>query len=90
MKLDNAQYALHSDAMRLTLSLPDSLARRFFATVPSRQRSAVVARLIEEEVRRNQQRLEDACLAANADTELEAEIVEWQAFDNGPRVSEAR
>jgi len=76
--------------MRLTLSLPDSLARRFLAAVPNRQRSAVVARLIEEELARHQRRLEDACLAANADTALEAEIGEWQAFDDVPRVSEAR
>lgn len=74
--------------MRLTLSLPDSLARRFLATVPNRQRSAVVARLIEEELRRHEQRLEAACLAANDDLVLEAEIDEWQAFDDAPRVSE--
>jgi len=76
--------------MRLTLSLPDSLARRFLAAVPNRQRSAVVARLIEEELTRHQRLLEDACLAANADTALETEIREWQAFDDVPRVSEAR
>lgn len=85
---DNAHYAVHITAMRLTLSLPDSLARRFLATVPSRQRSSVVARLIEDELRRHEQRLEGACLAANEDASLEAEIDEWQAFDDRPRVSE--
>jgi len=38
--------------MRITLSLPDRLARRFLAAVPVRQRSALVARLIETELNR--------------------------------------
>ena len=79
---------MHIVPMRITLSLPDSLARRFLATVPSRQRSSVVARLIEDELRRHEQRLERACLAANEDVALEADIDEWQAFDDAPRVSE--
>jgi hypothetical protein len=47
-----------------------------------------VARLIEAELRRHEQRLEAACLAANDDLVLDAEIDEWQAFDDAPRVSE--
>jgi hypothetical protein len=67
--------------MRVTLSLPDELARRFLAAVPDGQRSALVARLLAAERQRCEQRLEDACRAANSDEALAAETAEWQAFD---------
>ena len=82
-----ADYILHS--MRITLSLPDQLARRFLAAVPDRKRSALVARLLEDELRRYEERLERACRAANRDEVLAAENDEWQAFDDPlPRVAE--
>lgn len=68
--------------MRVTLSLPDALAHRFLATVPSRERSATVARLLEQELARREASLEAACHAANADAALEAEIDEWQGFED--------
>ena len=36
--------------MRITISLPDHLASRFFALVSSRERSATIARLLEQEL----------------------------------------
>lgn len=75
--------------MRITLSLPDGLARRFLAAIPDRKRSALVARLLEEELRRYEQDLERACRAANQDEVLAAETAEWQSFDDTlPRVAE--
>ncbi|MBY0354555.1 MAG: hypothetical protein K2Q12_02370 [Rickettsiales bacterium] len=68
--------------MRITLSLPDPLARQFLAVIPNRERSATVARLLEQELKLRQSALEAACLAANADTVLQAETQEWQAFDD--------
>ena len=68
--------------MRLTLPIPDQIARRFQAAVPSRQRSRVVAELLEQELKRKENALEEACLAANRDEELEKEIDEWQAFED--------
>ncbi len=70
--------------MRITLSIPDAVARRFLAVVPRRHRSATVARLLEQELSRHEDRLESACLAANADPALAAEVEEWQAFDDPP------
>ena len=62
---------------------------RFLAAVPDRKRSALVARLLEGELRRYQERLEGACRAANRDASLAAETEEWQAFDDPlPRVAE--
>ena len=68
--------------MRITISLPEPLAARFFALVSSRERSATIARLLEQELARREQALEQACLAANADATLGTEIEEWQAFDD--------
>jgi hypothetical protein len=75
--------------MRITLSLPDELARRFLAAVPDRKRSALVARLLEAELQRYERRLAEACRAANGDEALADETAEWQAFDDPlPRVAE--
>ena len=68
--------------MRMTLSLPDHLAARFLAAVPSRRRSSTVARLLERELATHETQLERACHAANADEALVAEIEEWQSFDD--------
>ena len=68
--------------MRVTLSLPDPLAKRFLALVPNRERSSTVARLLEKELARREQELEQACRAANADTVLAEEVAEWQSFDD--------
>jgi len=70
--------------MRITLSLPDSLAQRFLANIPIRERSATVARLLEKELAEREKALQAACLAANEDEALAGEIEEWQAFDDNP------
>lgn len=69
--------------MRITLSIPDSVARRFQAFVPQRQRSRLVTHLLETELSKREISLEAACCAANKDTALEKEIDEWQSFDDG-------
>lgn len=71
--------------MRMTLSIPDPVAKRFQATVPPRQRSRLVTRLIENELRKESDVLAKACLKANADDALEQEIDEWQSFDDEMR-----
>ena len=68
--------------MRVTVSLPDALARRFQAAVPPRRRSSTVARLLELELVKREGELAKACEAANADSRLAEEIDEWQAFDD--------
>ena len=68
--------------MRITLSIPDAVARRFQATVPARQRSRLVARLLEHELSERDDTLAAACRAANRDKALEHEIDEWQSFDD--------
>ena len=69
--------------MRMTLSIPDVVARRFQAAVPARQRSRLVTRLLEHELSERDNSLAAACRAANRDRALTREIDEWQAFDDG-------
>ena len=69
--------------MRITLSIPESVARRFRASVPQRQRSRLVATLLEKELVKREGSLVQACLEANRDKALEAEIEEWQSFEDG-------
>ena len=68
--------------MRITLSIPDKVARRFRAAVPARQRSRLVTRLLENELSERDDSLAAACRAANRDRILEQEIGEWQSFDD--------
>jgi metal-responsive CopG/Arc/MetJ family transcriptional regulator len=75
--------------MRITVSLPDELARRFMAAVPDRKRSSLVARLLEDELRKHEKALERACRAANDDAALTVEVDQWQAFEDPlPKVAE--
>ena len=68
--------------MRMTFSLPDTLAQRLLASIPPRKRSATVAKLLEQELAAQEHALEVACWAANEDEALQREIDEWQAFDD--------
>jgi len=68
--------------MRFTLSIPDSVARSFQASGPSRLRSQLVTRLIEKELVRRNDDLARACQSANRDAKLEKETLEWNAFDD--------
>lgn len=68
--------------MRITLSIPDTLARRFQSAIPARQRSRLVARLLDRELSERNDTLAAACRAANRDKHLQREIEEWQSFDD--------
>ena len=69
--------------MRITVSIPDAVARRFQAAVPARQRSRLVTRLLERELSARDSSLAAACRAANRDRTLVRDIDEWQSFDDG-------
>jgi len=68
--------------MRITLSIPDKVAHRFQASVPARQRSRLVTRLLEKALAERDNSLAAACKAANQDKSLEQEIDGWQAFED--------
>jgi hypothetical protein len=68
--------------VRITLSIPDAVAKRFQAAIPARQRSRLVTRLIEQELVRYDDTIAAACRAANIDEALQNEIDELQSFDD--------
>jgi hypothetical protein len=63
--------------MKVLVSIPDSLYSRMTATIPPRQRSKLIAKLLEEELRKREQELYQAALAVEQDEELGAEMREW-------------
>ena len=68
--------------------MPDQLASRSLTLVLNRERSATIARLLEQEFAQRESALEQACLEANADPVLANEIEAWQGFDNNSEESQ--
>jgi hypothetical protein len=73
----------------MTISLPDQLASRFLTLVPNWERSATIARLLEQELAQRESALEQVCLAANANPMPANEIEAWQGFDDNSEESQA-
>jgi metal-responsive CopG/Arc/MetJ family transcriptional regulator len=63
--------------MKVLVSLSDDLFARMQAVIPPRQRSKVVAELLEAEVQRREQELYECALAVEQDEQLQAEMAEW-------------
>jgi hypothetical protein len=63
--------------MKVLVSIPDSLYARMTATIPQRQRSKVIAKLLENEVKKRERDLYEAALAVEQDEELNAEMKDW-------------
>jgi hypothetical protein len=66
----------------MTLSIPDAVAHRFQVAIPPRQRSRLVAHLLEGVLAKHEDSLATACRAANRDKALECEIDDWQSFED--------
>ena len=63
--------------MKVLVSIPDSLYARMTATIPQRQRSKVIAKLLENEIKQRERDLYEAALAVEQDEELNAEMKGW-------------
>jgi len=63
--------------MKVLVSIPDSLYSRMIATIPARQRSKLIAKLLEDEVEKREQELYQAALAVEQDEALGAEMKDW-------------
>ena len=64
--------------MQLLLHIPDTLAERFKRTVPARQRSAFVAKLLEMALPVEEDPLYLAALDVEQDLALGEEMREWR------------
>lgn len=63
--------------MKVLVSIPDSLYSRMVATIPPRQRSKLIAKLLEDEVVKREEELYQAALAVEQDEGLGAEMKDW-------------
>ena len=68
--------------MKILFEIPTPLAKRFKASVPSGQRSAVVTRLLERALATKIKRDEDICRRVNRLKKLSVETTEWEKFDD--------
>lgn len=62
---------------KVLISIPDQLDARMRLTMPPRQRSKIIARLIEHEVEKREQALYECAKAVENDKELNAEMEDW-------------
>jgi len=62
---------------KVLISMPDHLANRMKAAIPARQRSKVIAHLIEEEVKRRERSLYECAAEVERDSALNDEMKDW-------------
>ncbi|MDN5871096.1 MAG: hypothetical protein L0H73_10325 [Nitrococcus sp.] len=62
---------------KVLFSLPDRLVSRMRASIPPKQRSKVVAQLLEGELKRREQALYQCALEVEADEALREEMEDW-------------
>ncbi len=61
----------------LVLKLPDELVMRFKSMVPNRQRTRVIAALMESEINRREKELECVAAEVEADVALKEDMRDW-------------
>lgn len=62
---------------KILISVPDQLALRMKAVIPSRQRSKTITRLIEQEIKKREKALYECALAVEKDAALQEEMKDW-------------
>ncbi len=62
---------------KILISMPGTLATRMKAAIPARQRSKVIAALIEDEIEKREKRLYECAVAVEKDKILGKEMKEW-------------
>ncbi|HFC9843843.1 MULTISPECIES: hypothetical protein [Legionellaceae] len=62
---------------KVLISIPDQIASRMRAAIPQRQRSKVIAHLIEKEIERREKALYECALAVENDHGLQNEMNDW-------------
>lgn len=62
---------------KILISMPDKLVVRMRATIPTRQRSKTITRLIEKEIEKREKALYECAAAVEKETTLHQEMVDW-------------
>ncbi len=70
---------------KVMISLPDDLATRMKASIPSRERSKVISKLLENEIQHREDALYRSALAMEQNEELKDEMAAWdnEFFNDG-------
>lgn len=63
---------------KILISIPQPIAKRMRVTFPARQRSTIIARLIENEIVTREQQLYNSALAVEKDSALNKEMQDWE------------
>ena len=64
---------------KVLFSLPDELVTQMRASIPPKQRSKIVAHLLEQEIKRREQALYQCALDVEADEALKKDMKDWEA-----------
>lgn len=67
---------------KVLISLPDQLVARMRATIPARQRSKIITKLIEDEIERRERALFECALLVQNDKNLNQEMEDWDVTMN--------
>ncbi|NOY70041.1 MAG: hypothetical protein GXP53_11260 [Deltaproteobacteria bacterium] len=62
---------------KILVSLPDQLANRMKAILPNKQRSKIIAGILEREIVRREKDLYQCALEVEADRDLNDEMKDW-------------
>ena len=63
---------------KVLVSIPEELATRLRASIPSRQRSQVIVHLLEKELEKREKELYACALEVEKDKALNQEMKEWE------------
>ena len=64
--------------MKILVSLPDDLVMRMRAVIPNRQRSQIIAELLERELKKREQELYKCACDVEMDEKLNQEMADWE------------
>ncbi len=62
---------------KVLISIPDQLATRMRAAIPTRQRSKIITHLIEKEIEKRERALYECAAAVEKDSTLRNEMKDW-------------
>lgn len=67
---------------KILISMPEQLVLRMKTVIPQKQRSKVIACLIEEEIEKRERSLYECAMQVEKDKELEKEMQDWDVTLN--------
>ncbi len=63
---------------KVLVSLPDDLAARMKRMIPARQRSRIIAKILEAEIAKREHALYQCACEVEADSALNNDMVDWE------------